>query len=208
MDDQENVKTVALYSSLSRRAAMRLGAQGLVVVGLGGLIRLLPRREEVLRPPGALPERQFLAHCIKCQRCMEVCPTGAIWPVFLAESVVGAGTPKLDFRRGYCDLCMKCTRVCPTRALEPTSKEATRLGLAQIDRDKCVAWVMQGCLRCYSVCPLEAIVLVDGQWPTINPSRCNGCGLCEYVCPSPFFRSYAGSPGRAIVVAPVPPTET
>lgn len=208
VDDQGNTEETGRKGSLTRRTVIRLGAQVLVLVGLGGLARLLPGRAEVLRPPGALPEWEFLAQCVKCQRCIQICPRAAIWPVLLTDSIAGTGTPRLDFHRGYCDLCMKCTRVCPTRALEPIAKELVRLGLAQVDRTKCVAWVWQGCTRCYAACPWEAIVLDSGQRPTVDASRCNGCGLCEYVCISSSVRSYAGSPGRAIVVVPLRPAET
>ena len=111
---------------LSRRAALGLGGSALALVGLGGLVRLLPSQGGFLRPPGALPEEQFLAQCIKCARCIDVCPLEALSPVLITDSILAAGTPKLNFKQGWCDLCMKCADICPTPALDPAVESALR----------------------------------------------------------------------------------
>jgi ferredoxin-type protein NapG len=102
-----------LNSLLTRRALIGLVAKGASVVALGGFIRFLGRKDHFIRPPGALPEEQFLSLCTRCDKCQEVCP-GFIIPVSLTESVISVGTPRL-LRR--CTLCMKCIPVCPTGAL-------------------------------------------------------------------------------------------
>src|SRR5579884_430359 len=48
----------------------------------------------VLRPPGALPEEQFLETCSKCGHCVSVCPAAAIQ---IDEfGVRGKGAPFID----------------------------------------------------------------------------------------------------------------
>jgi ferredoxin-type protein NapG len=123
--------------------------------------------------------------------------------VLLTTTVLGAGTPQLDFHAGYCDLCLKCIEVCPTGALGPIDKDAIRLGVAEVDRASCVAWLWRGCTKCYEECPWDAILLDDHQRPAVDAAKCNGCGLCEYVCPSSAVRSYSRSRGKGIVVLPI-----
>jgi ferredoxin-type protein NapG len=102
-----------LHSLLSRRAFVAFVGKGTMAVVLGGLLRFSPQAP-IVRPPGALPEEEFLSLCIKCDKCREVCPQGVITPVLLTESVIGVGTPRL---RWPCTHCMRCNTVCPTHAL-------------------------------------------------------------------------------------------
>lgn len=201
MGDRENETKTGFNSPLTRRALLGLVGKAAIVVGLVGLgfIRFLGRNDRFIRPPGALPEEGFLSLCIKCQKCQEVCPTGTITPVLVTEDVASVGTPKLDFRLGYCNLCMRCIEVCPTGALQLTKKEAVRLGIAQVDKERCVAWTGGGCTKCYAECPVEAIALDSNQRPIVDASRCNGCGLCEYICPSASLRAYTGGKGIVVV---------
>lgn len=99
---------------LSRRAFVRFAGTGAMAVGLGGLIWLPEARREFIRPPGALPEEDFLSACIRCDKCAKACPDKFITPVLLSESIVNAGTPRL---LGYCPRCWRCTYCCPTGAL-------------------------------------------------------------------------------------------
>lgn len=203
VEESENRTAADTRPLLTRRAALGLGGQALALFGLGAFVRLMGGRLERLRPPGALPAEQFLARCIRCQRCVEVCPTGAITSVLLTEGVLGAGTPQMDFHRGYCDLCLECAQVCPTGALSPIDKDAVRIGVAEVDKASCVAWIWLACTKCHTVCPTGAVVLDDQQRPLVDVSKCNGCGLCEYVCVSTAVRSYTVSRGKGIVVRPL-----
>jgi len=114
MGDRENETKTGFNSPLPRRAFLGLVGKGAIVVALGGFIRFLGRKDSFIRPPGALPEEEFLSLCTRCPKCQEVCPRGVITPVLLTESVISVGTPRLQ---GYCNGCMLCNWVCPTGAL-------------------------------------------------------------------------------------------
>ena len=101
-------------SFLTRRAFVGLVGEGALVIALGGLLRFMEPKDNFIRPPGAVPEEEFLSLCIRCDRCREACPYGLISPVPITESVISAGTPRL---RGYCPLCLRCVSACPTDAL-------------------------------------------------------------------------------------------
>jgi len=47
----------------------------------------------------------------------------------------------------------------------------------QVDQEKCT-----GCEACVSVCPVEAISIVDGM-AQIDANKCIDCGRCDQVCP-------------------------
>lgn len=53
--------------------------------------------------------------CIRCGKCIEVCPQGAITIVANARTI--------DWER--CNQCMKCAEVCPARAIEPAGERIT-----------------------------------------------------------------------------------
>jgi ferredoxin len=50
--------------------------------------------------------------------------------------------------------------------------------LPLIDEDVCT-----GCGDCITVCPTEALMLVDGVAVLAQPDACNYCSDCETVCP-------------------------
>ena len=104
-----------------RRKFLRTAAVGCGVVGLSltGLLPVKLRREPRLRPPGALDEDDFLAACIKCGQCVQVCPVEALEPSDLSDGF-GVGVPHLDPRKQACDFACdvgQCILACPTGAL-------------------------------------------------------------------------------------------
>ena len=60
----------------------------------------------LIRPPGALPEKAFLARCIRCGECMVACPTNTLQPLGLSAGFGALLSPRLVPRRGPWDpLC-------------------------------------------------------------------------------------------------------
>jgi ferredoxin len=159
------------------------GAAGLAAVPA---TQLSPRAG-VIRPPGALPEEEFVRTCILCQECVRVCPTGGLKPTFLEAGIAAMGTPRLVPRQGGCALkpsCPQlCAQVCPVGAIRPIVPEQMKIGLAQVDRTLCLAWD-QGvkCLVCVEACIWEAAIPFHGR-VTVDPLKCVGCGRCENACP-------------------------
>lgn len=164
------------------------------LLGLGGMIKLLsdnpdPDKIEeepsVLRPPGALKEEQFLAACIRCQRCKDSCPKGCI-KLAGSHDKTHSGTPFIIARNNACDLCLECTVSCPTGALLPVEKKQdVKMGTAVIDKNTCVSHNETGiCGACFTACPLKykAINATRHNAPVITDKNCVGCGLCEEIC--------------------------
>ena len=147
----------------------------------------------VIRPPGAVPENDFLARCIRCGACLTACPTNTLQPLGLAAGLTAFFSPVVTPRRGPCDPgCHACGAVCPTGAipwLPPAERRSAKVGTARLDRRKCLAWEFdKKCLICDEVCPYDAVEfrVVPGQpvpVPFIREYKCAGCGYCEHHCP-------------------------
>jgi polyferredoxin len=126
---------------------------------------------KVIRPPGALPEEEFLKRCIKCGQCMRVCPTNVIQPAGIEGGLENLWTPVLNNRIGSsgCQLnCVACGQVCPTSAIRPITLAEKRginefaeagpikLGTAFVDRNRCLPWAMdKPCIVCEENCPVS-----------------------------------------------------
>jgi ferredoxin-type protein NapG len=137
-----------------------------------------------LRPPGGVPEEIFPAKCIRCGRCVEVCPYRSIIMLDIRAGV-HAGTPIIEAEKIPCYLCMKCVDVCPTGSLERVKQEDTRMGLAILDTFSCAAWKgLTLCRTCYDKCPFpEKAIRLEQLRPIVEASHCTGCGLCTNACP-------------------------
>jgi len=131
---------------ISRRKFLKtssLIATGAAIAYGGISVPLLKRDRLLLRPPGALPEDHFLASCIKCGQCLQVCPPQVIKLAGISQGF-GIGTPYLVPREGGCILCsgLPCVLACPTGALAhdlSLGKDA-EMGLAVISHpDTCLS---------------------------------------------------------------------
>lgn len=190
--------------SVTRRAFVGLGAAAAASCALGGVARASSAgsHEALLRPPVVDDEADFAARCVRCYRCIEACPTRALRPAGLEAGLVAWSTPVFDFHQGACDFCGKCVEACPTRALRPADPdhpETGRIGVARVQPDRCIAFDY-GCAVCAEACPYGAIELDEGGVPRVDDARCNGCGVCENVCPALVYRSFSGGSRRGIVV--------
>ncbi|PIE02892.1 MAG: ferredoxin-type protein NapG [Acidobacteria bacterium] len=150
-----------------------------------------------LRPPGALEHDDFLAACIKCGVCVEVCPYDTL---YLGAIGSGApwGTPTFEPRAIPCEMCedIPCARKCPTGALDNDMEDinTARMGVAVLDDQSCISIQGLRCEACYRACPLidKALKLVLRPMartgvhaffePVIDPEVCTGCGKCEHAC--------------------------
>lgn len=177
---------------MKRRTFLQLFGEGTACVALLPLlakpaaasILKSPVTTNLLRPPGAVPEEVFPAKCIRCGRCVEVCPYRSIKMLDI-RSGIHAGTPLIEVTIIPCYLCMKCVDVCPTGSLQRIKQTETRMGLAVIDKFNCAAWVgMVMCRTCYDKCPFpEKAIRLDQLRPVVDQDACTGCGLCTYTCP-------------------------
>jgi polyferredoxin len=108
---------------------------------------------------------------LNCTLCSQVCPTGAIREISIAEKL---GTGPFE------------------------GKGPVKTGTAFYNQGRCLPWAMDtSCVVCEEVCPVspKAIftrnVEVIDRWganlqlkrPYIDPDKCIGCGICEHECP-------------------------
>jgi MauM/NapG family ferredoxin protein len=193
--------------------AMDLGRRRIITSALAGLFavplfRSTPNSKKgysdslLIRPPGALEEREFLEKCVKCGECMKVCITNGLQPTFLEAGLEGIWSPVLVPRVGYCEYrCTLCGQVCPTGAIKKlpfAEKKNIKIGLAMIDKGKCLPYAHgTSCIVCEEVCPtakkaiwFEEAAVSDREGrkkilkqPRVDLDLCIGCGICETKCP-------------------------
>jgi ferredoxin len=156
----------------------------------------------LLRPPGVRSEDEFLKRCVRCGECMKVCLRSALYPAAYQAGLEGFYTPLLIPRLGYCEYnCTLCGQVCPTGAIPALAVDAKRrevIGKAVFDKNHCLPFARRiECIVCEEHCPIPekairsrevSVVGPDGisksvREPYLVDEICNGCGICENVCP-------------------------
>jgi polyferredoxin len=130
-----------------------------------------------------------------CVLCSQVCPTGAIWEITVAEKI-GARETQSQAARQAAGAPSNADTPPPTQP--PPAKDPIRIGTAFYDRGRCLPWGMATeCIVCEEWCPTspKAIYLVPAEvvdrqgqtktvrQPFVDPKVCTGCGACEYACP-------------------------
>jgi polyferredoxin len=156
----------------------------------------------LLRPPGVRSEDEFLKKCVRCGECMKVCLRSALYPALSQAGVEGLYTPLLIPRLGYCEFnCSLCGQVCPTGAIPDlplAEKKRQVIGKAVFDKNHCMPFARRlDCIVCEEHCPIPQKAIrseqvqvtgADGRQVTVKQpyvvdELCNGCGICEKVCP-------------------------
>ena len=156
----------------------------------------------LLRPPGVRSEEEFLEKCIRCGECMKVCLRSALYPAFAQAGIEGLYTPLFIPRLGYCEYnCTLCGQVCPTGAIPDLPRAAKKrevIGKAVLDKNHCLPFARRvDCIVCEEHCPIPQKAIrsevqtmkgFDGRTiqvkvPYVVDELCNGCGICENVCP-------------------------
>lgn len=106
---------------------------GVVGIALLAYIPVVSAKGRRLRPPGALEEADFLASCIKCGQCVQVCPVQAIKLGDIVDGF-GVGVPHIDARQQACDFscdAVQCVLACPTGALVYSDKRGSFLQMRE-----------------------------------------------------------------------------
>jgi len=191
-------------TSVSRRRFLGDMAGTACGVGLFGLgIGLYSKSANAIkplaiRPPSALPEKDFLAACTRCGICVRDCPYDILKLAKIGDDVP-TGTPYFTARTGPCEMCedIPCIQNCPTGALDHglTDINKAKMGLAVVvDHETCIAFLGLRCEVCFNVCPVRGkAITLDYQHnqrsgkhakfiPVVHSKDCTGCGLCEKAC--------------------------
>ncbi|MDP7516413.1 MAG: 4Fe-4S dicluster domain-containing protein [Arenicellales bacterium] len=176
---------------MQRRSFIRLAAMTAMAPATSMVVQARTKRngQRYLRPPGALPESEFVSRCIHCGQCGEVCPNRCINYFGFENGLTSLDTPYITPREKACILCMKCGEVCPSGAIQPVRRtipaitEGVRMGRAQVDKQLCLSYQGKTCGVCYRACPLPDLALRVGmlEQPEVLDA-CVGCGLCERSC--------------------------
>jgi ferredoxin len=165
-----------------------------------------PQAWRPVRPPGSVPEQQFLQMCIRCGECFKACPNDVLHPLRFQQGFDGLWTPHVVADWAGCESsCNACGQVCPTgaiRALPLDEKKVCRIGLAEVNRQTCLPYAgREACQLCVDECHhagYHAIEFtrvgtqVDAAGhpvedsgflaPVVLSDKCVGCGLCQTRC--------------------------
>lgn len=212
----------------SRRQFITTSASSILTVGLLSLgMKNRTSSAKIIRPPGSLPEDEFLDRCLRCLECVRICSSNGkcLQPVGFEQNLLELWTPVASMREGYCEYnCNLCGLVCPTDAILPLPlalKKQTPMGLAYFDKNLCIPFARhEDCLVCEEHCPtpdkaikfdLKMALLSDGssrmvKYPYVVRELCIGCGICEHKCPLPTLPGVLVTRENEKRLLTVPPT--
>ncbi|EBJ2597201.1 ferredoxin-type protein NapF [Salmonella enterica] len=129
-------------------------------------------------PPWARETTYFLAHCLRCDACIQACEADIL------QRGTG-GYPSVDFKRGECSFCYACAQACTESLFLPRHTRAWDLIFTLTEN--CLARQSVECHRCQDSCEPMAITFrptLSGIYqPQLDSQACNGCGACVAICP-------------------------
>jgi polyferredoxin/NAD-dependent dihydropyrimidine dehydrogenase PreA subunit len=189
-----SIKYSVLESEGGEISSPDLARRGLILSTISGLMAApfvtlgagtATGENNLIRPPGSLPEADFLKRCIRCGQCMRICPTNIIEPSGIFGGLENLWTPVLNFTTGTsgCQLnCTACGYICPTSAVRPislaeklgtdafASKGVIRIGSAYVDRSRCLPWAMKKpCIVCQENCPVTPkAIFITEKYETVR----------------------------------------
>jgi NAD-dependent dihydropyrimidine dehydrogenase PreA subunit len=159
-----------------------------------------------VRPPGSVPEQEFLQQCIRCGECFKACPNDVLHPMGFQQGFEGLWTPHVVADWAGCESsCNACGQVCPTgaiRAIPLEEKKVCRIGLAELNLATCLPHAgREACQLCVDECHhagyhaiefTRVLTEVDAEGnpieesgfvaPVVLADKCVGCGLCQTRC--------------------------
>ena len=176
------------------------------------------RAKHWIRPPFAIDELEFLLVCTRCDKCVEACPHGVIFPLAARLGAQVAATPAMDLFNKGCHLCTDwpCVGACDTGALKRDQSEhddtapggvevgerpLPSLARVRIDTQRCLPYLGPECGACAGSCPVEGAMSWSREKPRIDEQRCTGCALCREACvlvPSAIEIKTLGNSGDTI----------
>ncbi len=203
-------------TSLGRRGFLSLAAGATAAVVGGATVALVTKATGAqrpgnefnlpVRPPGSVPEAEFLQLCIRCGECFKACPNNVLQPEGFQQGLEGLWTPLVEADWAGCaSSCNACGQVCPTgaiRALPLEEKRVARMGLAIVNQETCLPFAnREACQLCVDECVAAGYHAIeftrvhtrsdaDGNpipgsgflAPVVLPDQCVGCGLCQMRC--------------------------
>jgi ferredoxin len=203
-------------TAIGRRGFMSLAAGTAAAVaggvGMAGVTNVFGAKLErsdlprPVRPPGSVPEREFLQMCIRCGECFKACPNNVLQPQGFQQGLEGLWTPVVNADWAGCEAsCNACGQVCPTgaiRALPMEEKRVARMGLAIVNDKTCLPIAgRDACQLCVDECKAAGYDAIEFEQvhtqvdehgepiagsgflaPVVIADRCVGCGLCQTRC--------------------------
>ncbi|MBT5927996.1 MAG: 4Fe-4S binding protein [Verrucomicrobia bacterium] len=202
-------------TALGRRGFLSLvGGTALGVtggIGAATVTKMFGARLDVnelppVRPPGSVPEEEFLQMCIRCGECFKACPNHVLQSMGIDKGLDRLWTPEVIADWAGCESsCNACGQVCPTgaiRTLPIEEKKVARMGLAIVNTDTCLPFAeREACQLCVDECAaagyhaieftrvgtqadnFDQIIPESGYLaPRVLEDQCVGCGLCQTRC--------------------------